>query len=368
MAENPLRKPDRILQKKAGPNDAKRGITLFDVDYAIMSYLEEVVLPTLDDNGKALKIPVIYGNSERWKGARRDGIYRDSKGKLQLPLLMIRRTSVAKNDAMPMLNRHVSYQTVTKWSKDNRYSRFSLLTNQRPKYELHNTTMPDYVEINYECMGWTSFTEQLNIVIESLTWASDEYWGDKTKFKFNTTISDYNVVNEVGEGTERINRVEFTLNVRAYLIPEKFDGEDTTKKSFSLKSIIVSTETDLTSNGRFENLLINPPTYYENVSLSDFLSSTNTITKKPIVANTITFSGIKLIPTPNSLGGIVTSNLILSDISYDIKIYKNGIKLNQNTDFTVIYSEANSNIVFNFTNGLVTTTDDMAITGKFIIV
>ena len=153
MAENPLRKPDRILQKKAEPNDVKRSITLYDVDYAIMTYLEDVVLPRLDDNGKSVKVPVIYGNSERWNGSRRQGVYRDGKGKIQLPLLMIKRTSISKNDAMPMLNRHVSYQAVTKWSKTNRYDQFTLLGNTKPVYDVYNITMPDYVEINYDCMG-----------------------------------------------------------------------------------------------------------------------------------------------------------------------------------------------------------------------
>jgi hypothetical protein len=137
MAVNPLRKTDRISQIKREVTDIKQSVNLFDIDYAIMSYLEDIVLPELDDNGKALKMPVVYGNSERWNGARRQGVYRDSKGKIQLPLMMIRRTSVSKNDSIPMLNRHVSYQGITKYSKSNRYDRFTLLGNIAPKYEIY---------------------------------------------------------------------------------------------------------------------------------------------------------------------------------------------------------------------------------------
>ena len=367
MAQNPLRNTNRQSQLKINDGDLKQSVSLYDIDYAIMTYLQDVVLPPIEENGTAVKIPVVYGNSERWNSSRREGIFRDQKGKIQLPILMLRRTTVAKNDAMPMLNRHVSYQTVTKWSKDNRYSRFGILSGNQPKYELFNITMPDYVEINYECMGWTAYTEQLNTLIESLNWASDEYWGDKNKFKFITVITDYNVVNEVGEGTERINRVEFTLNVRAYLIPEKFDEESTTKKSFSLKSIVVTSETDLTSNGRFENLVINPPSYEDSMNITDFLASANTITNQASVADTITFSSIKLLEIPPSLIGIVTSNLMIDGTAYDIKVYKNGIKLNENTDFNVIYSESNNTITFNFTNGLVSISDDILMSGKFLI-
>ena len=283
MSTNPLKADlNRAKQIKSTKGDLKQSITLFDIDYAMMTYLEDTVLPTLDDNGKVLKIPVIYGNSERWVGARRQGVYRDNKGKIQLPLMMIRRTSIAKDETMPMLNRHVSYSGVTKYSKDNRYDRFTAMGgNVKPKYEIYNITMPEYVELNYECMVWTNFTEHLNSVIEQLNYASS-YWGDKDHFKFRTSISDYNVVNEVGDGTERINRVEFTLNVKSYLLPEKFDGENTIKKSMSTKRVVVSTETDVTGNGRLEGMLTTPSPYYDNKDLIDFLSLNNSKTQNPI--------------------------------------------------------------------------------------
>jgi hypothetical protein len=367
MSTNPLRADlNRAKQTKSKKGDLKQSVSLFDIDYAIMSYLEETVLPELDDNGKTLKIPVIYGNSERWNGARRQGVYRDARGKLQLPLMMLRRTSVAKNESMPMLNRQVSYQAVTKYSKDNRYSRFTLLGKATtPKYEIHNITMPDYVEINYECMGWTNYTEHLNAVIESLTYASDEYWGDKQKFKFNTTIADYNVVNEVGEGTERINRVEFTLNVKAYLLPEKFDGEATTKKSFNSSKIVVATETDVTGNGRLEGLLTTPSPYYDNKDLIDFLSLNNSKAVDGGV-NTATFTGVKLIQAPAQLSGVITSGLTYEGNSYDIKLYINGVRYYQTTHFTVT-SYTNNTLTLALSPGFsVNSGDEITITGKFI--
>jgi hypothetical protein len=367
MSTNPLR-PDlnRAKQIKSQKGDLKQSISLFDIDYAIMSYLQDTVLPELDDNGKALKIPVIYGNSERWNGARRQGVYRDTHGKLQLPLMMLRRTSVAKNESMPMLNRQTSYQGVTKYSKDNRYDRFTLLGKAvAPKYEIYNITMPDYVEINYECMGWTNYTEHLNTVIESLTFASDEYWGDKQKFKFSTSISDYNVVNEVGEGTERINRVEFTLNVKAYLLPEKFDGENTIKKSMSIKRVVVATETDVTGNGRLEGLLTTPSPYYDNKDLIDFLSLNNS----KVVAggvNTATFSNIKLIEAPAQLVGVVSSGLTYDGKTYDIKLYINGVRYYQTSHFMVT-SYSNNVLILSLSPGFsVDSDDEISITGKFI--
>lgn len=316
MSTNPQRPNlNRANQIKSEKGDFKQSISLFDIDYAMMSYLEDTVLPTLDNNGTALKIPVIYGNSERWNGARRDGVFRDNKGQIQLPVLMIRRTSIAKDDTMPMIRREVSYSGITKYSKDNKYDRFTLLgKNTQPKYEIYNIKMPEYVELNYDCMCWTSYTEHLNTVVEHLNFTG-QYWGDKDKFSFRTNVSDYNIVNEVGEGTERINRVEFSLNVKAYLLPETFDGEATTKKSMSIKRVVVSTETDVTANGRLEGLLTTSSPYYDNKDLVDFLSLNSSKIETPSSDNVVTFTNVKLIKTPDQLASVISGGLSVAGIS-----------------------------------------------------
>jgi hypothetical protein len=366
MSINPLRQnPNRANEIKSNKGDLKQSISLFDIDYAMMSYLEDTALPTLDDNGKALKIPVIYGNSERWNGSRRQGVFRDSKGKIQLPLMMIRRTSITKDETMPMLNRHVSYQGITKYSKDNRYDRFSALGgNVKPKYEIYKIQMPEYVELNYDCMVWTNYTEQLNAVIEQLQYASS-YWGDKEKFKFRTSLGEFNVINEVGEGTERINRIEFSLSVKAYLLPEKFDGENMVKKSMSTKRVVVATEVDVTGNGRLEGMLTTPSPYYDNKDLIDFLSLNNS----KIVdggTNTATFTGIKLIQAPAQLSGVITSGLTYDGKSYDVKVYINGVRYYQTSHFTIT-SYTNNTLTLALSPGFpVDSGDEITITGKFI--
>ncbi len=369
MSVNPIRPGNnRANEIKSTKGDLKRSVTLFDIDYAMMSYLEDTVLPTLKDgNGVAVRIPVIYGNSERWNGARRQGVYRDNKGKIQLPIMMLRRTSIAKDETMPMLNRHVSYPSITKWSKDNRYDRFTALGGGvRPKKEVYNITMPDYVEVNYECMCWTSYTEQLNEVIEHLNFTSS-YWGDKEKYKFRTSISDFNVINEVGEGAERINRVEFSLNVKAYLLPEKFDGELTTKKSMSVKRLVVSAEVDMTSgSNRLEGFLTTPSPYYDNKDLIDFLSLNNSMVVSG--AGTTTFSNIKLIKAPEQLAGVITAGLTVGGNSYDIKVYINGVRYYQGTHFNPSVSSNNLSLIFDGGGlGFIPNSEDeVSITGKFI--
>ena len=369
MSVNPLKRDlNRASEIKSNKGDLKQSVSLFDIDYAMMSYLEDTALPTLDDNGKALKIPVIYGNSERWTGARRQGIFRDSNGKIQLPLMMIRRTSISKDDTMPMNNRHVSYSGITKYSKENRYDRFTLLgKTTQPKYEIYKIQMPEYVELNYDCMVWTSYTEHLNSVIEQLQYTGT-YWGDKDNFKFRTTFGEFNVVNEVGGGTERINRVEFSLGVKAYLLPETFDGENTTKKSFSTKRVVVATETDVTGNGRLEGLLTTPSPYYDNKDLIDFLSLNNSMTGSITTPNSASFNNVKLIQAPPQLASVVTSGITYSGNQYDVKTYINGVRYYWNTHITGSVNSTSLSLEF-LTGSLgfsVTNTDEVTIIGKFI--
>ena len=369
MSVNPLKRDlNRASEIKSNKGDLKQSVSLFDIDYAMMSYLEDTALPTLDDNGKALKIPVIYGNSERWTGARRQGIFRDSNGKIQLPLMMIRRTSISKDDTMPMNNRHVSYSGITKYSKENRYDRFTLLgKTTQPKYEIYKIQMPEYIELNYDCMVWTSYTEHLNSVIEQLQYTGT-YWGDKDKFKFRTSLGEFNVVNEVGGGTERINRVEFSLGVKAYLLPETFDGENTTKKSFSTKRVVVATETDVTGNGRLEGLLTTPSPYYDNKDLIDFLSLNNSMTGSITTPNSASFNNVKLIQAPPQLSSVVTSGITYSGNQYDVKTYINGVRYYWNTHITGSVNSTSLSLEF-LTGSLgfsVTNTDEVTIIGKFI--
>jgi len=359
MSTNPLRENlNRAEQVKVTKQDLKQSVSLFDIDYAMMSYLEDTALPTLDDNGKALKIPVIYGNSERWKGAQRDGIFRDNKGRIQLPLMMIRRNSITKDESMPMLNRHVSYPTVTKYSKDNRYDRFSLMgTSVKPKYELYNITMPQYVEVSYQCMAWTSYTEHLNKVIEQLQFAGS-FWGDKDKFKFKVSLSDFEVINEVGEGTERINRIEFSLAVKAYLLPERFDNESTIKKSISTKAFITTLETDMTGAA---SSTISTNDYNANKIIYDYLEINETKVANTIVDAFVTFNGVKVIQPPAEL------DLSVEDT---IKVYINGVKYSKNY-YTFSYPTPTI-LRIEFNEGLlgfpIETNDEIHIAGKFQLV
>ena len=54
-----------------------KGVKLIDIDTTIADYIRSTVIPELVENEKPVKVPLIYGNAERWEGARQNGYLRD---------------------------------------------------------------------------------------------------------------------------------------------------------------------------------------------------------------------------------------------------------------------------------------------------
>lgn len=239
MAKDPLKKHLNRARQLQTEKKYNAGITLFDIDLTIQDHIVDTIVPTLEILGEPLKIPVIYGNPERWKSVQKDGFNKDERGQLQVPLIMFKRNSVDRDDNMTsMMNRHVSYPAQTAYSKKHKYDLFSKMVGINKPVEQYNITMPDFVTLTYEIMIWTDYIEHMNTVVEAFQYATDEYWGNRDGFKFRVKIDSFDNSVEVNEGSQRMVRTNFTMTANAYLLPEKFDNEPTTKKALTIKKVI----------------------------------------------------------------------------------------------------------------------------------
>ena len=72
-------------------------VGLEDMDQAIQYYFDNVIRPTVIQNGSRIAVPVIYGDAEKWKAVQNDGFYRDPNGKIMAPLIMFKRNTIEKN-------------------------------------------------------------------------------------------------------------------------------------------------------------------------------------------------------------------------------------------------------------------------------
>ena len=74
-------------------------ITLKDIDTAMINHIKNVMRPTVKEANELIKVPVLYGNEERWKAVRKRGVLRDKQGSIILPLIVLKRTDTSFNDS-----------------------------------------------------------------------------------------------------------------------------------------------------------------------------------------------------------------------------------------------------------------------------
>ena len=226
-------------------------VTLKDIDTALLYYLDNIVLPSITENGQTFKVPVIYGSPERWKSTQEDGYYKDRTGKIMIPLVMFRRTGMTKNrnlvNKVDANSPHV-YQTITKqWSRKNAYDHFNLVNGISPVTENYNIVVPDYVDITYECIVWTDFVEQMNTIIEAINYSEGSYWGEPERFKFRVRIDDYSNTTDLVNDEDRTIKTAFTINLAGYIIPDSINAQlaNRNKKAFGSSKIRFDQETQI---------------------------------------------------------------------------------------------------------------------------
>lgn len=230
-------------------------VTLYTIDNAIIKYLSNRIKPVVTQNNVAVNIPIIYGDPERWKSAQRDGILRDSIGKIQLPILMIRRDTMKKTRINSAVNKYYDREFTTGWNRRTPYDRFAIANGITPSREYYTTTaIPDYYEFTYKCMVWTEYMEQMNSVVENISFESDEFWGEQNSYKFRTMIDEFRTVTQLPVSSDRVVRTDFNMTVNGYLLPEtQLDAGRNrtllTRKRYGIKNAVVFTEarTDISS-------------------------------------------------------------------------------------------------------------------------
>lgn len=246
MEEN-LKKLNKVIKQD---ETEMLSITLLDVDTIIAKYMEEQIIPSIEKNGEQIKVPLVYGNAERWKSAKRDGYLQDKEGRLQIPLIMFRRNSFEKNEQLKFLKEEgVTYPTVKKFSKKNSYDRFSVLNPSFTKvYQTYDVRMPDYVNLVYEVIVWTNYTEHNNKIVEAFNYASERYWGEKDKYKFRAQIQNFETTTELASGAERVVKTTFSMNVFAYILPKRLESAPLVQKGNTLRKVVITREATYTDD------------------------------------------------------------------------------------------------------------------------
>jgi hypothetical protein len=234
-----------------GDTSKEYTVGIGDIDETIAYYFNNVIKPQVYQNGTVIPVPIVYGNPERWKAVQKDGYYRDKNDKIMCPIIMFKNTSVEKDYTVGNkldANNPLNYAVVgKKYQKGGSYSNFDVLNNRKPVISYQAVVIPDYVTLNYECVIWTYYREQMNKIVEAINYASDSYWGDPNRFKFRARIDTFTDNTTVNQGEERLVRMSFNIKLRGYIVPDTIAKDLTSVKRFlSAGKVSFSVETDST--------------------------------------------------------------------------------------------------------------------------
>lgn len=214
-----------------------------DIDSAVLYYFKEVIRPFVIEDDNKVNVPVIYASPERWKSAQHDGFIRDKEGQILFPVITIKRDSMEKNRLGPNKldgNKVHNYQTYeTRYSRKNQYDHFSAVTNRVPVKEFINISIPDYYTITYSCGVYCSMMEDMNKILEAVSFKADSYWGEPNKFRFKARIDSYPVVQEIVQGEDRRITCTFTIILNGYVLPDSIVRSEATVNKYLSKAQVV---------------------------------------------------------------------------------------------------------------------------------
>jgi hypothetical protein len=244
--------PNRGTQQSfKGDTTKPLTIGIQDIDESVLYYFENIIKPSVIQNGQKLPVPIVYGSPERWKSYQKDGYYRDVNGRIMAPMLMFKRESIDKVRTVANkldANNPYNYGVMQKsYTQKNAYSHFNIHNNIRPEKQMYAVVVPDYVTVTYSCAVFTYYMDQLNKIVEAIEYASDSYWGDPARFKFKTMIDSFATNIEMTEGTERIAKSTFTIKLNGYIIPDTIQKSMNSVKKFSNKTILSFTSEAVSS-------------------------------------------------------------------------------------------------------------------------
>ena len=323
------RKPDTLGDYSVG---------FYQIDDAIKYYFDNVIKPTVIEDEEMIAVPTIYGSPERWKAMQRDGYYRDTKGKVILPLIMYRRSSIAKNESIPTSamdanNPQLFYTFQKKYNTRNKYDKFSVLQGISPSQEFYNIIMPKYVTLTYEAIVFTEYLEQMNKIVEAIHYSEGAYWGDEEKFKFRCNIESFNNAIEMDAAGDRLVKTTFNMTFLGYIIPDSINKElgledPNPVSSYSPSSVFISAEVDNVSSqftvapqaegagqatpGGIPSVAVSSEAIFGTFQpVYDYLQAANEITGSTVNLDNVIFENCSLIDPPSELRAANTSDFMV---------------------------------------------------------
>lgn len=258
---------------------------LEDVDKAVFKLFDEQIPLYYNFHGEVKRVPVIFATGERFAILRRNKPITDRKGALILPLISITRNSIENVPSKGVANNQIFPHVITKRisEKDLYYRQLKNIEGlENTQYEsdsiekdfnLSHKTNNNLIEtieippikyfgVSYDITIWSSFTSQMNKLIEAIMSSYTHNPGSQFKIEsdsgywFTAYIDqNFNQDTSYAEFTdnERFIKTTLTLNTAGYLVLPNIEGGKVGLRSF-VNSPTVSFEVQTYPNDLDPNL------------------------------------------------------------------------------------------------------------------
>ena len=221
-------------------------ISIYDVDYAIMYYLKNVIDLQVEQNESMVDVPIVYASAEIWSQIQGRGYLRDKQGKILAPYGVIKRLSMSEDDRFRKLD--VNYPVEGSNLKirpkernfENIRDQHNKTTNSNFSEEFYISVMPEFYKVEYELVFFSYYIEQMNSIVQNIIPASNFVWGDS--YKFRTFVGDISFDNINPSNSERLVKSTIPLTVDARLQSAFELRKSTIRKAYSVKRIVFRTE------------------------------------------------------------------------------------------------------------------------------
>jgi len=249
--------------------------TIYDIDYALKYYIDTQIQPQIRSDQSLISVPVIFANGEKADNVRRLGYLRDEKGKLQSPVIMIKRNSVQERDTYKTLdvNRHYSGNQLIykqRYNKRNQYQDQLFpppLTTDAGSQEIFVIDIPKYVTIEYEIMLWCDFSTQMNDLIDQFLPYNRYAWGNESNtFHVSMGSVSFETTNTTGE--DRLVRATMPLTVLGTLLSAQETRIETIRKMYSIKKVTFDVVVDIGNSNIFSTAVPRQILQYQSNILS----------------------------------------------------------------------------------------------------
>lgn len=235
-----------------------------DLDLAIFNLFDKQIPLYYDLHGEVKKVPVIFATGERFALLRRKQPITDRNGALILPLISITRSSIenvpakgiANNQMFPnIIKKRISQKDVAYRQQKNAENLKNVKGEDlnldpdlslKPRIErniIETIEMPPvkYFGANYEISIWSSYTQQMNKILETIMSAYTLNPGQQFRvesekgYKFSAFV-DASISQDTNYSdftdAERYIKYNMNINATGYIIAPNILGGKTALRSF----------------------------------------------------------------------------------------------------------------------------------------